>query len=223
MCGEMAGRVEYLPLLVGLDVDELSMAPPAIAEVKAELLNLSFTACQAHVSGALDCASAREVEHLLGDLRANRAAPLIDPELVVIGSDCRTRDEAIKELVDRLYVTGRTDRPRDVEEAVWQREAVYSTGFGHGFAIPHCKSDAVGVNSLAVLKLDEPVEWGSLDDQPVRVVLLLAIRESDQATAHMKVLAALARRLMHEEFRERLAEEQDPAALCQFLQKSIAV
>jgi fructose-specific PTS system IIA-like component len=146
---------------------------------------------------------------------------LIEPDLVVADGEGRTKEEAIKEIVDRLYVAGRTERPREVEEAVWRREAVYSTGFGHGFAIPHCKTDAVRTNSLAVLKLNIPVEWGSLDEKPVGVVLLLAIRESDQAAEHMKVLASLARKVMHEEFRDRLAQERDPEALCRFLKESI--
>jgi fructose-specific PTS system IIA-like component len=51
----------------------------------------------------------------------------------------------------------------------------------------------------------------------VKVLILLAIRESDQATAHMKILATLARRLMHDEFRERLEQEGDAEALCRFL------
>lgn len=221
LCGEMGGQIRYLPLLVGLGLDEISMVAPAIAAAKAELTGLSAAACHALVEEALACATAYEVGQLLDEFESRRPAPLIDPELVIPHSESRTKEEAIKEMVDRLYVAGRTDRPRDVEGAVWRREAVYSTGFGHGFAIPHCKTDAVRANSLAILKLKTPVEWGSLDGNPVQVLLFLVIRESDQATEHMKVLAALARRLMHEEFRDRLAQEQDADALCRFLEENI--
>ena len=100
---------------------------------------------------------------------------------------------------------------------MWQREAVCSTGLGHGFAIPHCKTDALLSDSLVVLRLDPPVDWGSLDGEAVRVVLLLAVRESDPATAHKEALATLTHRLMHEEFRSRLAEDTDAESLCQFL------
>ncbi len=51
----------------------------------------------------------------------------------------------------------------------------------------------------------------------MRTVILLAIRESDTAATHMHVLASLARRLMHEEFRVAVEQEQDPAALCRLL------
>ncbi len=221
LCGEIGGQVRYLPLLVGLGLDEISMAAPAIATVKAEMSALSASACEPLLTEALDCRTGLEVSELLERFESARPAPLLEPELVVVDADARTKEEAIKEAVDTLSVTGRTDRPLDVEEAVWRREQAYSTGFGHGFAIPHCKTDAVRANSLVVLKLKTPVEWGSLDRKPVSVLLLLTVRESDQATEHMKVLAAVARKLMHEDFRETIAREDDPAALCEFLRESV--
>jgi fructose-specific PTS system IIA-like component len=221
LCGEMGGQLRSLPLLVGLGLDEISMASPAIGPAKAELASLSASACAELLDEAFGCSTAQEVETLVERFACARPAPLIEPDLVVVDGEGQTKEEAIKEIVDRLYVAGRTERPREVEEAVWRREAVYSTGFGHGFAIPHCKTDAVRTNSLAVLKLKIPVEWGSLDEKPVGVVLLLVIRESDQATEHMKVLASLARKVMHEEFRDRLAQERDSKALCRFLEESL--
>jgi len=89
---------------------------------------------------------------------------------------------------------------------VWARESAYSTGLGHGFAIPHCRSDAITANSIAILKLSKPLDWGSLDGAPVRVVILLAVREADASNSHMQVLAKLARKLMNEGFRERLMQ-----------------
>jgi multiphosphoryl transfer protein len=217
LCGEMGGRARFLPVLVGLGFDELSMPPPDIASTKALLSGLSAAACRALVERAMEAPTARDVEGLLDDRSHWRPLPLTEPELVRVHADCRTKEDAIKTAVDLLYGSGRTDRPRDVEEAVWRREADYSTGVGHGFAIPHCKTDAVDANSMAVVKLQHDVEWGSLDGDPVRTVVLLAIRESDTAATHMRVLASLARRLMHEEFRVKVEEEQDPAALCRLL------
>ncbi|HEY9175318.1 MAG TPA: PTS sugar transporter subunit IIA, partial [Verrucomicrobiae bacterium] len=174
------------------------------------------------VRQAVACASADAVRELISSQAARPTAPLIEPELILMESDSATKAEAIKEAVDRLYVLGRTEEPREVEQAVWQREAVYSTGFGHGFAIPHCKTPAVNTNSIAVLKLRNPVAWGSLDHQPVRVMILLAIRESEQAGLHMQILSRLARKVMHDDFRDRLSHEQNPAALCAFLAESLS-
>jgi multiphosphoryl transfer protein len=150
-----------------------------------------------------------------------QAAALIDPELVVTESESRTKAEVLKEIADRLYVASRTEHPREVEEAAWKREAACPTGIGCELAVPHCITDALRTDSLVVVRLKSPVEWGSLDDRPVRMLVFLAIRESDQAPRQMKILSMLARHLMHQEFRDRLLAESDPQLLCRFLQDTL--
>jgi len=222
LCGEMGGETRYLPLLVGLGLEEISAAPSAVTSLKAELALRPAAACRDLAKRAMACVTADEVRQLLAECANQTSAPLITQEMILTGSNSTTKEEAIKEAVDQLFVLGRTSQPRAVEEAVWQREAVYSTGFGYGFAVPHCKTNAVAANSLVVLKLKEPVSWGSLDGQPVNVLLLLTVNESDEAGKHMKVFSRLAREVMHAEFRDKLVHEQDPAALCAFLKKTLS-
>ena len=221
LCGEMGGDLRALPLLVGLGLDEISMATPTVPAARAELAGLSAADCATLLERAAGCATSADVANLLVEAECARAAPLIDPELVISAASA-DKAEAIKLLVDQLYVTGRTDRPRDVEEAVHARETVYSTGFGFGFAIPHCKTAALRTSSLALLRTTSPVEWNALDGEGVRFIILLAIRESDGAAAdHMKTIAALARRLMHEDFRDSLMRETDPVRLCRLLDDAL--
>jgi len=217
LCGEMAGQRLCLPLLVGLGLDEISVSAPAIGGLKAELSRLKRSDCQRLFDTVLECATAGEVAALLAQFSAQHTAPLLAPELIMVEADAATKEEAIKRAVDLLYVHGRTEQPRLVEHAVWQREASYSTGFGHGFAIPHCQGGAVLANSIVLLRLREPIAWGSPDETPVRVVILLVIRELDGANEHMKVIASLARQLMHEDFRARLEQEPQVGAICSFL------
>ncbi len=65
MCGEMAGNMRYLPLLVGLGLDELSMGAAAIPRVKRALGALRRDRCARLVERALACATAAEVAQLL--------------------------------------------------------------------------------------------------------------------------------------------------------------
>jgi fructose-specific phosphotransferase system IIA component len=160
-----------------------------------------------------------EVSARLKQFALRHNPPLLEPELVIVNSDATTKEEVIKQATDLLFVTGRTDDSRAVEDAIWQREASYSTGFGHGFAIPHCKNAGVRYNSLVLLKPRSPIAWNSLDGEPVNVVITLAIREEQGDSTHMKVLARLARKVMNEEFRARLAAENDPVELCATLQR----
>jgi fructose-specific PTS system IIA-like component len=221
LCGEMGGQKRYLPLLAGLGLNEISVSAPAIGGLKAELSRLDLADCQQLFMSALKCATADEVGALLDKFSAQHSLPLLAPEMVVIDADAATKEEAIKRGVDLLYIHGRTEQPRLIEEAIWKREANYSTGFGHGFAIPHCKSSAVNANSVVVLKFARPVPWNSLDEKPVRVVILMVIRESDGATEHMKIISALARQVTHENFRDSIEQEQNPEQLCAFLKKKI--
>jgi fructose-specific PTS system IIA-like component len=185
--------------------------------LKAELLRLKRADCRGVLNRAIECATVSEVTSLLDEFTAQHAAPLLSPELIVVDVDATTKEEAIKRGVDLLYIHGRTEHPRTIERAVWQREASYSTGFGYGFAIPHCKTNAVQANSLVLLKLRKPIQWGSLDESPVKVVVLLVVREGDGASQHLKVISTLARQVMHEDFRARLEQESQPAAICRFL------
>lgn len=221
LCGEMAAEKRYVPLLVGLGMDEISVSIPAIAALKAELARFDFAECRQLLESALKCGTAGEVTALLDKYSARHTLPLLAPELVVVRADAVTKEEAIKRGVDLLYVHGRTEDPHALETAIWQREATYSTGFGHGFAMPHCKSDVVSANSLVLLKFPQPIPWNSVDEEPVRLMILSAIREGDGATEHLKIMSALARQLMHEEFRAALERELDPAALCDLLKSEI--
>jgi fructose-specific PTS system IIA-like component len=219
----MGGQVRLLPLLAGLGLDEVSAAAPAIPALKAGLAELDQGECRELLAAAVNSSTASGVATLLHEFAARQRVPLLAPELVVCQAEAETKEEAIKQAVDLLYVHRRLEHAREVEEAVWRREAAYSTGFGHGFAVPHCKCAAVQQNSLVLLKLRQPVDWGSLDDQPVRVVVLLVIRDADGADAHMAVFARLARQVMHEEFRAALEQEQDSAALCNFLHQKLGL
>ena len=148
---------------------------------------------------------------------------MLDRDLVIFDSECQSKDEAIREIVDAFFVAGRTSDAEGVEDAIWARESVYSTGLGYGFAIPHCKTDAVNSGCLAILKLRKPIDWGSLDGKPVRIVILLALRETDTNIRHMQVFAKLARKLMDEQFREELGRLEDVNAMLKYMSKELDV
>ncbi|HYG23887.1 MAG TPA: phosphoenolpyruvate--protein phosphotransferase [Verrucomicrobiae bacterium] len=217
LCGEMGGLKRALPLLVGLGINEVSVSAPFIAGLKAELARFEKSECERLLAEALRCRTVAEVTALLEDFFVQHSAPLLAEDLVVVDVDALTKEEAIKRAVDLLYITGRTEQPRALEAAVWERENSYSTGFGHGFAIPHCKTTSIQANSLVLLRLRQPVEWGSTDDKPVQTLMLIVIRDLDGASAHMKIISSLARQIMHEEFRQSIEQAPDAAALCAVL------
>jgi phosphoenolpyruvate-protein phosphotransferase len=221
ICGEMGDQPAALPLLLGLGFDEISVSSPRVGAMKAAVGRSYFSRCRELANEAVKFGTREEVELLLRGAAASlREAPLLATQLIITAAGI-TKEEVIKEMTDRLFLAGRVHDPQLLEEAIWKREETYSTGFGYGFALPHCKSEHLAANSIVIAKLNAPVEWGSLDQKPVDVVILLAIRAQEHAQEHMKVFAKLSRLIMRDEFRDRLRNENDAGKLSLFLKQSL--
>jgi phosphoenolpyruvate-protein phosphotransferase len=219
LCGEMAGDSDLLPLLVGLGLDELSLAANRIPALKAHLRQLDAGACRELLRQALLCDGSAEVGDLILDFNARGpAAPVTSVELISLDADCRTPSEAVKELCDRLELAGRVADGGALETAVWLREQAYPTDLGLGFAIPHGKSPRVRAASVAFLRPRRPIAWRGKDSPPVRAVLLIAVPAAGREPEHLKLIARLSRQLMHEDFRGELLSAADPETVLKVLQ-----
>ena len=97
-------------------------------------------------------------------------------------------------------------------ELLEQREALGSTGFGRGIAIPHCRSSGVRRPTLALIKLETPCEFGSPDAIPVGLVFGLVSPENAGAT-HLHALAAISRMTRDETMVQMLNEAATPEEL----------
>ena len=223
MCGEMAADPRNLPLLLGLGLDEISVPAAEVLDFKRSVSKLRSSECVNLLSRAVGCAHTGEVDDLLAAYQSQQAEPLLSDELVLLGSTSRSKEEVIQEMVDSFYISCRTNDRDLVEEALWAREAEYSTGLGHGFAIPHCKTDAVTANSICILRLAEPIDWDSIHGEPVRMVVLLALRKSDATNTHMQVFSSLARKLDDEDFRQRLLKLETAKQVTEYLASQLGL
>lgn len=100
----------------------------------------------------------------------------------------------------------------EVLEGLEQREALGSTGFGRGAAIPHCRLNGVSRPTLAVLKLEQPVEFKAADAAPVSLAFGLVSPENAGAT-HLHALAAISRLMRDENMLTALNEAPDCEAI----------
>lgn len=112
----------------------------------------------------------------------------------------------------RLYADVYRLDENAVLEGLEQREALGSTGFGHGVAIPHCRSAEVNRPTMAVLRLDHPVDFKAADAMPVSLVFGLVSPENAGAT-HLHALAAVSRMVRNETMLNALFDAPDADAL----------
>lgn len=223
MCGEMAGQIECLPLLLATGIDEVSVSIPAVSDIKAACGYYDSDQCRRLLDEAKQTHTAAEVDVVLqeGD-PYGRDAAVIDSCLIDLDADCINKQEAIQYISEMLALGHRTRRCRKLEDDFWKRESTYSTGLGHGFAVPHCKTSYIQANSICVLRLREPIEWESIDEKPVRVVIGMTIRDvQDAGVMHMRIFSKLARNIMHEEFRRQLESLQGPDDVVAYLYQKL--
>lgn len=99
-----------------------------------------------------------------------------------------------------------------VLDAMLAREALGPTGVGHGIALPHARlSDLDSVLGVFVL-LDKPIDFGSVDRQPVDIAFALFAPE-DAGVDHLKALALVSRTLRDASVCAKLRANRNPATL----------
>lgn len=139
----------------------------------------------------------------LADILAERA--------VLCCTGVKTKRQLFEELAARAAeISGHN--AADILNSITSREELGSTGLGNGIAIPHGK--IAGLKEVVALfaRLDNPIEFDSVDDQPVDLVVML-LAPAGAGADHLKALSRVARLLRTEAVVDQLRQEDDPARL----------
>lgn len=130
-------------------------------------------------------------------------AALVDERIVSFGLDVTDKDDAIKKITHMLFEAGKVNDEGQYISGIHKREGEFNTGIGNGIAIPHCLGACVNETAFALVKLNQNIEWGSLDDKPVNYIIMLAVPQGE-ASVHLNLLANLSRKLIDTEYQEKL-------------------
>jgi PTS system nitrogen regulatory IIA component len=132
---------------------------------------------------------------------------LLKPEAILPSLQAQSKKQVLQEIcVAAARQTGLGER--EIFETIHQRERLGSTGVGQGVAIPHGKLPNLNTLVGVFARLARPVEFDSLDDQPVDLVFALLAPESAGAD-HLKALARIARVLRDAEVAQALRVAAD--------------
>ncbi|MDQ7817536.1 MAG: PTS sugar transporter subunit IIA [Melioribacteraceae bacterium] len=133
-----------------------------------------------------------------------RICDILRKDKIISSMTSKFKNDAINELIDLFKNDERVKDVESMRDSVHDREKIMSTGVGKGFAIPHAKSNSVTDIIAAFGKIDDPVDFQSLDGQPVNLIFLLVGKEN-LVGPHIKLLSRISRMMNKEEFRESLA------------------
>ena len=137
----------------------------------------------------------------------------VSEENILLNQQATTKEEALRTISDAAARLGIADDADAVYAAFLAREEIDKTGMVDGFAVPHCKTDAVKSAAVIIFKNAQPVEWPSLDDKPVDIAMALLIPDSETGTTHLRLLSKAAMLLMDDNFKSKLRESDDAADL----------
>ena len=128
---------------------------------------------------------------------------LLAPERIRVGLDVETREDAIDAVVDLLGGSPEVNDLDQLRADVFAREEVMSTGVGRGLALPHARTATVSDTLVAFAVTKNQVDYGALDGEAVRLILLLVGPENERVM-HVRLLGRVSRMMNEADFRSRL-------------------
>jgi len=139
---------------------------------------------------------------------------ILQKELIVPELKASDRWEAIDELIDHLVKDGKiqSDHREAIASVVKKRETSMSTGIGFGIGIPHASTDLIHEVTGAFGRSKTGVNFDSLDNQPVNLVMLFLVPQG-QFQKHLHTLANIAKILHNKDFRRELENAPDAATM----------
>ncbi|KGM31644.1 MULTISPECIES: PTS IIA-like nitrogen regulatory protein PtsN [Bacteria] len=143
------------------------------------------------------------------------------PEAILANLKAASKKQALQELARRAAeLTGQHER--FIFDVLLERERLGSTGVGRGIAIPHGKLPHLQGVFGAFARLERPIDFDAVDEQPVDLVFLLLAPEGAGAD-HLKALARISRMLRDESLCEKLRGCQTADAIFALLSQSESV
>lgn len=151
-------------------------------------------------------------------LRVMQINELLSIDSVAVGLSAGEKESVISLMVDLLANNPSVTDLEGVREAVLERERIMSTGVGKEIALPHAKTSAVTSTVAVLATTSRPVEFGSLDNRPVRILFLL-VGNAESKSEHIRILSRISRLMNRDEFRSDLLASSSREELLQLLKQ----
>ncbi|MGG1243711.1 fructose-specific PTS transporter subunit EIIC [Bacillus cabrialesii] len=170
---------------------------------------LSETAPPSEAAAAKEIPQPIQAESLEAEMmEIKKLTDIISPELIEPHLSGETRDDIIDEMIQTLSRKGMLLSESGFKQAILNREKQGTTAIGMNIAIPHGKSEAVRVPSVAFGIKRSGVDWNSLDGSDAKLIFMIAVPKESGGNQHLKILQMLSRKLMDDSYRKRLLSVQ---------------
>lgn len=143
---------------------------------------------------------------------------LLGPDSVLPKLRVSGKKQALQELAKRAAALTRLPE-RQIFDIILERERLGTTGVGGGIAIPHGRLPKLDHIYGIFARLEQPIDFESIDEQPVDLIFMLLAPEAAGAD-HLKALARVSRMLRDRSITEKLRGSDNREALYALLTDS---
>ena len=134
---------------------------------------------------------------------------VISKDLIFLDQEFTNQDEVIQFIVENAEFLDYVLDASDLFQAVKNREKEIPTAIGYDIAIPHGKTETVKHPFIAFLRTNEAFQWTRENEEKVRLVFLIGVPKESEGKLHLKFISQLSKKLLNEEFREKLLTQTD--------------
>ena len=132
-----------------------------------------------------------------------QVSDFIRDDLVVLDLKASSKEDAIRQLTQRLHDVGAVRDVEDFFREVMEREKLGTTAVGHGVSLPHARTEKLDDIVVAMGRCNNGVDFGAEDGQPVKLIFLIGT-PLKEVNRYLKLLAGLSRMLRRKEVRHAL-------------------
>lgn len=136
---------------------------------------------------------------------------LLDPGAITLKVRAPSKRQALT-IVAEIASRSVDASAAEIASKLIAREGLGSTGVGHGVAVPHARLQGLERMHGVFLQLDEPVDFGAVDERPVDLIFAL-LAPADHPAEHLRALAKVSRALRQADLREQLRQAHSADAV----------
>lgn len=131
----------------------------------------------------------------------------LDARLILVNSDVSSPKKLLQEMARLLSIplleSDQKCREKDVYHALLEREKLGNTGIGNGVALPHSRFQHANKAIIAIITLNQAIDYDSLDGQKVDIAFGLIVPQ-EATQEHLQILADIAGMMSQEVNKNRL-------------------
>ncbi len=149
-------------------------------------------------------------------------ANFLRPESVHCKPDARSKKHALQLLSEALAETADAYSAEEILDGLIHRERLGCTGLGRSVAMPHTRISGLKKSVGAFLRLDEAVDFDSIDDEPVDLIFGLLVPD-DCDDDQIREVRELIEKLGDSALQQQLRDAEAPAQLYNLLTESLTI